>query len=708
MDTLTLVLALHNHQPVGNFGWVNRDAADRAYLPFLRVMEDYPDLPYALHVSGSLLEWAENEAPDYLEALRRALDGGVVELLGGGRFEPIFSALSERDRLGQVRSFADHIEETFGVRPCGVWLPERVFEQGLVSSLARAGARYTVVDDYHFHRAGLDDVHRLFVTEDQGRTLHLFASSEPLRYRIPFAPAEEVIAWLRRAAREKPGALVVYADDGEKFGVWPGTHRHVYEDGWLRRFLDLLRENRDWLELATFSSVIGSDRPASLVFLPDSSYREMVEWAMPARALADYRALETDLEAAGLLQRTRRFLGGGFWRNFRVKYPEVNRLYGRMTEVSEEVHRLPPAEPGREEALLDLYRGQVNCVYWHGVFGGLYLPHLRRAAYHHLLGAEAAVRRARAPAAPAVQARSFDFDFDGRPEVSVDNGLLKAYLAPHRGGGLFELDVLEKQYNLLMTLTRRPEDYHALVGRRTDQEAVASIHDVRRSKQEGMAEKIAYDRHERQSLVDHFFGPGLTVDALLDASYIEEGDFVGRPYRLEMAAGPRCADIHLFRKGTLARDGRAVGLRLVKKLHLAEGERALVVRYALRAEEDVEVRFGPECNLCLLAGDTPDRACFGRDGARLGPPALSACLEARDFLGLRDEWMGLEVRFELSEPADLFVHPVETVSQSEAGFELLYQQTCLTPVFRLPLRAGERREVEIRWEVTCRGGPPAA
>jgi len=28
-----------------------------------------------------------------------------------------------------------------------------------------------------------------------------------------------------------------------------------------------------------------------------------------------------------------------------------------------------------------LWRAQCNCPYWHGVFGGLYLPHLRAAVY---------------------------------------------------------------------------------------------------------------------------------------------------------------------------------------------------------------------------------------------------------------------------------------------------------------------------------------
>ncbi len=41
-----------------------------------------------------------------------------------------------------------------------------------------------------------------------------------------------------------------------------------------------------------------------------------------------------------------------------------------------------------ERARAELYRGQCNCAYWHGAFGGIYLPHLRNAVYNHLIAAE--------------------------------------------------------------------------------------------------------------------------------------------------------------------------------------------------------------------------------------------------------------------------------------------------------------------------------
>ena len=51
-----LILTLHNHQPVGNFDNVFEAAFQDSYVPFLDVLQDFPELPIVLHLSGSLLD----------------------------------------------------------------------------------------------------------------------------------------------------------------------------------------------------------------------------------------------------------------------------------------------------------------------------------------------------------------------------------------------------------------------------------------------------------------------------------------------------------------------------------------------------------------------------------------------------------------------------------------------------------------------------
>ena len=108
-----------------------------------------------------------------------------------------------------------------------MWIAERVWEQHLVSAIAEAGIEYTVLDDFHFQRAGCpeDDVFGYYLTEDDGRLLKVFPGSETLRYIIPFQEPHATYEFLRRLAERRPGSTVVFADDGEKFGSWPKTFR---------------------------------------------------------------------------------------------------------------------------------------------------------------------------------------------------------------------------------------------------------------------------------------------------------------------------------------------------------------------------------------------------------------------------------------------------------------------------------------------------
>jgi alpha-amylase/alpha-mannosidase (GH57 family) len=111
MSQVRLILALHNHQPVGNFDGVFEEAFRKSYLPFLDVLENYPEIPFVLHTSGPLLEWLVEKHPEYIDRLKRMVDSGRLEILGGGFFEPILTMIPERDRIGQIQAFSAYIKE---------------------------------------------------------------------------------------------------------------------------------------------------------------------------------------------------------------------------------------------------------------------------------------------------------------------------------------------------------------------------------------------------------------------------------------------------------------------------------------------------------------------------------------------------------------------------------------------------------------------
>src|SRR5690606_31285866 len=138
------------HQPVGNFDSVFEAACHDSYAPFLEVLADYPEIPVALHHSGSLLEWLVAHRPEYIDRVRALVERGQIEILGGAFYEPILAAIPARDRIGQIVAFSQYIERLFGTPIRGMWVPERVWEPPFAHDIGSAGIEYTFLDDFHF------------------------------------------------------------------------------------------------------------------------------------------------------------------------------------------------------------------------------------------------------------------------------------------------------------------------------------------------------------------------------------------------------------------------------------------------------------------------------------------------------------------------------------------------------------------------------
>jgi 4-alpha-glucanotransferase len=695
MNSIRLCLVLHNHQPIGNFDGVFEQAYEDAYKPFLDVFEQY-DFPIALHTSGPLMEWLDERKPEYVDRLKRLVAAGRVEIVGGPFYEPILTMIPPRDRVGQIVAYTDWLQSRLNARVQGMWMPERVWEQSLTSDVAAAGIKYTILDDFHFKNAGLTDeqLHGYYLTEDDGRVLLIFPGSEPLRYTIPFQQPHATIDYLRGVAERRPGAVVVFGDDGEKFGVWPETKKHVYEHGWLRQFFDALSANRDWIHITTPSEAIDNVPPEGKIYLPDASYREMTEWALPVNQQNEYDSLVHELEHDGRWPRIKRFFQGGFWRNFKVKYPEANEMYARMMMAS---RRLEAAQ--RELSPIDqltthhspltsndtlhyarqaLYRGQCNCPYWHGAFGGIYLPHLRNAIYNQLIASDNLLDQATGKTGGYVEATVDDYNFDAKQEVRLANDKLVCLLAPAAGGMLYELDVRSICLNLLATMARRPEAYHRKIaaGAGGGNGQVASIHDRVVFKQAGLDQRLQYDRWPRKSLLDHFYDATADLDGVSRSEATEHGDFVQGVYESKIRRTSDRIQVQLTRLGHVA--GRDV--RITKGITATSGSPTLEVAYMLEnLPADLAVHFSIELNFSSLPSGADDRYFHDGQGNRLGQLGTRLDLNDVQSLDLVDEWLGIDVGLSFNRPTGLWTYPVETVSQSEGGFELVHQSVAVQP-----------------------------
>ncbi len=379
-------------------------------------------------------------------------------------------------------------------------------------------------------------------------------------------------------------------------------------------------------------------------------------------------------------------------------------MYTRMLGVSERLNATaarPESDPDYlEVARQELYRGQCNCAYWHGSFGGLYLPHLRNAVYRSLIAAENALDECAGRVGPRVAIEVGDFNLDARQEVRLENDRLIAFVRPAQGGHVYELDLRESATNLLATLERRPEVYHATVAA-----AAARLEDPRNEtagqgnpavilKQEGLEERLVYDRDPRKAFVDHFYPLDVTLDDLIACHDVERGDFVQGTYLAKIQRQPARVAIVMERPGRA--ENHTITLR--KTISLSAGQPGLTVHYEFEdLPLDAPVHFAVEINHAAMAGHAPDRYYADPSATNLG--LLDARIDLPHARGvtLTDRWLDLTAKLTWSQSAGLWCFPIETVSHSEGGFERVYQSSAVIPHWHVTADEHGRWELWIDW-----------
>lgn len=649
---MEFLFAVHNHQPVGNFPPILKTAFRDCYRPLLEGLAAHPSFRFALHFSGPLWEYMEENERTLWDLVRDLAARGQVELLSGGFYEPILSVIPEEDRAGQIRMMNDYLRENFGQRPRGLWLAERVWEPDLPSTLAAAGIEYTLLDEEHFHCAGVRDLATSYVTESEGRRLRVFPIDKTLRYYIPFRPLEEIEAYF--ASIRDAGGTAILGDDGEKFGLWPGTHKWVYDEGWLHRFLVWIEE-RD-VRTTHFADFLDGRPPSGRIYLPPASYEEMMEWVLEPEEQADLQRLKAEASRG-----SRRFLRGGFFRDFFRKYPEANHLHKRMIMISGRVR----AAGAPRDSLRHLYQGQCNDPYWHGVFGGLYLPHLRESAFHHLLEAEKA---APDPEGWEVQ----DYDCDGRDELIHRDATFGLLAKPSSGGTLAEIDYRPWSRNLTDVLSRRREAYHEppAGGGGEGEGTGRSIHELGKRLPPEAAELKRYDRHPRFSMIDHFFRPGTAPDDFRRLDFGEQGDFVDGVFSFAVSG----RTLRLERRGFVGAGEAGIPIAVRKTVDCGGG--------ALRIAIEVENLSGQALVLT-----------YGSEWSFLAFPHEIEISDPRGAL-----LYGGALAFEPGGADSLWSFALRTLSQSEEGFDIIHQGFCLCPVWSLAWagRGTQRLSIVLR------------
>ena len=652
--TRKLALVIHFHQPVGNLDGVVQNATDRCYRPFLETLTDHPDLKMTLHYSGCLLEWLEANASDVTDRITALSERGQVELMTGGFYEPILAALPPRDQLGQIRMLTEHLAQNYGADASGLWLTERVWEQEVVGAIAGSGVRYTVVDDTMFHSVGVadDDLTGPFVTDHDGRAVLVYAGDRRLRYLIPYKKLERITDYLQTGPDDR---LFVYADDGEKFGEWPDTYQRVYTDGWLASFFEALTAGET--EIVTLGEHAAEARPRGRVYLPSSSYDEMMTWALPAAARLTVGKARRDLQKndpEGLLP----FVRGAPWRSFVAKYPEVNQLQKRMLWVSKSLARAgdPP------DAIRELYRAQCNCAYWHGAFGGVYLAFMRTALWHHLMRAEALIHTGAGAeiGAPIVA----DLDADARPEVLLTAPWGAAVVSPE-DGVLAELDDWAFGANLLAVTARHEEAYHFAEEDPAEEDPA----------DEDPADENPADEPDEAAEMTasgaraEIIGDALTFDERRLGGLVDlvDGDLLASPYQMTIA------------DRSVVLSARHGDLEIVKTLRATGSGLECVHRLTNGGSMRLRASFASETAAVPLN--------LGRDTER------DQVIESASGWGLSQPEAEVTLAVTVEPMGQVSSEPIETASTSLDGLQKMFQGTIVTTTWALDLGPGETFEV---------------
>jgi 4-alpha-glucanotransferase len=687
-----LTLIIHAHQPAGNFEHVLEECFEKSYDAFLGLVEKHPSVKVTLHYSGPLLFWIEKHRPEYFVRLRNLVKSGQVELIGGGFYEPILISIPKPDQVEQITRLSGYIEKHFTARPRGAWLAERVWEPQLPSVLAEAGISYSLVDDLPFLAAGFEpeELFGAYIAEECGKTVWILPGLKELRYLIPFRKVSESIEFLQNSAEKHPGGVAFFGDDMEKFGVWPGTFEHCYVDGWLEEFFSALEDNSSWLKTINPREYMASHVPLGRADLPSASYAEMMEWVLPTETRLKYYAVEKEFAKRPDVLALMR---GGSWRGFFRKYAESNLLHKKMLRVSACVASVPSRRANAEhsaqalEARDFLLRGQGNDAYWHGVFGGLYAPHLRTEIWRNLVRAETLADQL-TPGRSQPRVELLDYDADGCSEVLFTAPEYQALLKPTDGGTIAALDFRLADATIINSIRRRPEAYHQRLREAATLSATKiesiSIHDQLRVKEPNLERFLRYDRYPRHSFRLLLFDPSKTPGNY-EALQLEELQiFAGDAFQLRQSS-TNSAEISL--ESSLpqfaADPANPPRLNVTKQFLFGPSPQGCEVscEITLSLSEPIarNICVGVESIVNFLAPSDADRFFE----TPTGPQNLRfAGALPGPLLRVEDGWQRIRLTLHGPGAAEYWVAPIETVSESEGGFERVYQGSQILAVWR--------------------------
>ncbi len=254
MNFIDFAIVHHANQYIITNGYLNREGLDdvigihgrnTGYLKVLQLHRAY-QIPFNLHLSGTLLEAILWHHPDFLIHLRDLGREGLLDFVGSCYGQNIMRFFSDQHNLNQLDEEISLYKQHFGVGAQDVkifWPPERVWDTKRLAplltnkKLPNHGYEYVLVDDRLFHpvkdalvsrkvfdlgrkRSPIDFCACII---DQSKGLTALPISFFLRHNIPphnQDSLERLEEYFHRLAAEnsksKCSLIAIYGDDLEK------------------------------------------------------------------------------------------------------------------------------------------------------------------------------------------------------------------------------------------------------------------------------------------------------------------------------------------------------------------------------------------------------------------------------------------------------------------------------------------------------------
>jgi len=267
-----------------------------------------------------------------------------------------------------------------------------------------------------------------------------------------------------------------------------------------------------------------------------------------------------------------------------------------------------------------------------------------------------------------------DIDLNGYEEVKMVQKEVIMRFDSHYGGQLVEFNDRKSAFNFQNVLTRRKEAYHEKIVEsnkreynqsHNDDTSISTIHHSTYSVEESVKEALVYDWYVKNSFIDHISDDTLDLESFRRCAFRKFSDFTNQPFEVRVEKYGA-----VFERNGGIYDDQAYPSYLKKSYMPLDNGVDFTIEF--KSESSRMYRYGLEFNFHFASL---------KDVLLNQKPIEDEmmCYELKEFR-LYDPYTKRNIIFSLDHFFSLFAVPLQTVSQSEDGYELMTQGVSLIVV----------------------------